>query len=210
MQVVLAADVLYDDALTAAFCSFLEVFLAAARSHRKRQLHGGSEQGPPTTSCATPLGSAADAQHHALPRTLSRDGPGEPDGQSGGPSSSSPVMRAADGPSGQGWTVHEGAPLVLVAAERRYVFTLDDADVRAPAFERFLEHVRIVPEQPGGGQPAGGKGGAAGGVRVGGGARTGRQAGLCGRFIDWQGLPRRVGGGRRSEGLVLMQLWLAE
>lgn len=105
---------------------------------------------------------------------------------------------------------------MLVAAEKRFVFTMDAQEVCAPAFDHFLRHVTITAEQHRGG------GGGAGPPPACGERAAGQRAesapgpadpavpGLCGRFVDVGGVPRAVGGGGRGEHLVLVELWLPD
>lgn len=92
---------------------------------------------------------------------------------------------------------------MLVAAEKRFVFTVDARDVCAPAFEYFLRCVDVEAEAP---EP--------GADDCGGAMATGAGAGcgLRGRFVDVGSLPRACGGGGRGGGdnLVLLQLRLAD
>lgn len=97
MQVVLAADVLYDDSLSTALCRFLLTYLLAARD-----VHRTAKQG-------------ADS------------------------SSASPGRRKS---LGSAWPCAcrraHGLPLVLLAAEKRRVFTIQAMAVQVPALEHFL------------------------------------------------------------------------
>jgi hypothetical protein len=111
MQVVLAADLLYDDVQTDALCSFLHEFLAAAAARRSRL-----------------------ALQHACAA-------GAGGGQEGVLSGAWALAGDWRGP--QACAFAAARPQVLLAAEKRFVFTLDDRDVRAPAFDHFLSRVRM-------------------------------------------------------------------
>lgn len=183
MQVILAADVLYEDRLTEAFCTFLEALLRASRTHRAacrgRTQHACTPPStPPSTPPCTPH-AACDTDKHTAGDAAASE-----------PATAPRAARCAP-----------EEPLVLVAAEKRFVFTVDARDVRAPAFEHFLRCVDAAGEPP---RQGGEEGGAAAAAQ----GREGR--GLCGRFVDVDSIPRAVGGGGRGRHLVLVQLWLAE
>lgn len=173
VQVILAADVLYDDHLTEAFCTFLEALLRASRAHRAALQcapHSHPSPRPPHAAC----GYLCHATGHA------------------GASERAAAMCAA--------CCAPEEPLVLVAAEKRFVFSVDARDVRAPAFEHFLRCVDVAAE-PGAND--------CGGATA---AGAGAGCSLRGRFVDVGSVPRAFGGGGRvgGEHLVLLQLWLAD
>eukprot|EP00892_Ulva_mutabilis_P000938 jgi/Ulvmu1/10845/UM007_0019.1 len=220
-QVVLAADVLYDDTLTAAFCSFLEAFLRAARTaHASCAGHarGPAKSDPTSPSCARAAAPVNSQRAAADDAVHSGSGAVQQPHACGAPAQAERAEQAAAAQGGA--VVPVEAPLVLLAAERRFVFTMDDADVRAPAFEYFLRHVRLVQEhEPGSlaGPPCawGPPAWTARTARLKGADGAAAEApdlwnGLVGRTVDWRMVPRALGGAHRSNGLVLLQLWLAD
>ena len=114
LQVVLAADVLYDDAMTDNFCDFLLRFLSAA-----------------TASASPPSLLQPTGPLHTDPAPLPTAG-------------SDTACSATVWP--EGCIRGHGRPLVLLAAEKRRVFTTAACAVRAPAFEYFL-HALAAPER---------------------------------------------------------------
>lgn len=152
LQVVLAADVLYDDHITDSFCKFLRSYLQAASKWR---YHSSDK-----------LQSTHESMSHDRHCT--------------------------------------SGPRVIVTAEKRYVFTIEYAAVRAPAFERFMEHVHLVTNKQGS------EGGSCGVTCLPETRRGGRQAELMGRFVDVDAIDQAVMGTRRSGDLVLMEVWLSD
>lgn len=95
-------------------------------------------------------------------------------------------------------------PTVILAAEKRYIFTVDDADVRAPAFEHFLSQLRLLTEEENADRLNVRKRDSRDRDRE---CTTGQMQ-LVGRFLDAGGVERAVGGFERSSELVLMEIWL--
>ena len=175
VQVVLAADLLYDDAMTDSLCQFLCVYLQAASAQRECSHSTG-------TSGAVALHECEGA--HA-PAAQSADA-------GGGLLCPSAVLRRC----------HE-RPTVILAAEKRYIFTIDDAHVRAPAFEHFLSHVRLAGTESGAGldaQPC------EGATQADGERAAGLE--LTGRFLRVGDVEGALEGTLRSRDVVLMEIWL--
>lgn len=182
VQVVLAADVLYDDTMTDSLCHFLCAYLQAASTQRGLRHSEGDAK----------VGTASG--YRGAAHGLGCDGPCTPH-----------TPRASDEPLCPAAVLRRcyERPTVILAAEKRYVFTIDDADVRAPAFEHFLSHVRLT---GGGSEVSLSAQGGDGATR-----RQGEitaEGGLVGRFLPTSDVDRAVGGLERSQDLVLVELWL--
>jgi hypothetical protein len=106
VQVVVAADVIYDDAITKLFCSFLLSFLLEA-----------SRVPPPEPGCIRASDCLGIRRGHApIPLEQER------------------------------WVHAPGEAVVIVAAEKRYVFTMYEQKVCAPAFDHFLACLGMMSE----------------------------------------------------------------
>jgi hypothetical protein len=115
VQVILAADVLYDEDVTEAFCAFLSTLLAAKACD------------PPGAGSAADAAAEAPASAPPWPPPPQRDVPTTEHRTHG---AGAPAPREAQ-------QAQRTAPLVLLAAEKRFNFTLRDMDARAEAFEAF-------------------------------------------------------------------------
>jgi hypothetical protein len=176
LQVVLAADVLYDNDMTDALVCFLHVYLQAAAAQRR---------------CSHP-----DKEHTWNGDGCELQGRGAEDGCL---LPSATLSRCLE------------RPTVILAAEKRFIFTRDDAQVRAPAFEHFMQHVRMVTEVQSAQRVQSVENDSSGCCHAE--CVAGLQAGtqLVGRFVPCSifDIDRSVIVGiERSSHLVLMEIWL--
>lgn len=217
-DVLLAADVVYDETLT-------EAFLKCAAALMQLSARGGVGVERSGAGEGAPGGAAAVVA--AGPQVLTAMTTAAPvahAGAHGAPASETAAASTAAGDGEAGAVPRRDVPLgprLYVCLEKRYNFTLRDMDARAAAFDHFLSCIHVVGDGSTtagrglGGVRGGGSGGGSAGGRpplasgVDAGGEASRRLPLCGRrlAVDLWSVPQLLRYDRGPD-MELWELWL--